>query len=118
MADDDRIKAASSELDEIVVATQSATEDILHSAKHIGELLDEILARHSTDEKLYALTEEAGQELVNIMEACSFQDITGQRVNKIGKTIRYIQDRIVAMIGIWDTEAFIDLPVKEEQPQN
>ena len=31
MADDDRIKAASSELDEIVVATQSATEDILHS---------------------------------------------------------------------------------------
>ena len=52
------------------------------------------------------------------MEACSFQDITGQRVNKIGKTIRYIQDRIVAMIGIWDTEAFIDLPVKEEKPQN
>lgn len=31
MADDDRIKAASSELDEIVVATQSATEDMLHS---------------------------------------------------------------------------------------
>ena len=22
------------------------------------------------------------------------------------------------MIGIWDKEAFIDLPVKEEQPQN
>ncbi|MEC7204949.1 MAG: protein phosphatase CheZ [Pseudomonadota bacterium] len=98
MADDDRIKAESSELDEIIVATRSATVDILHSAEHIGELLDEILARHSTDEKLYALTEEAGQELVNIMEACSFQDITGQRVNKIGKTIRYIQDRIVAMI--------------------
>ena len=118
MADDHRIKAASSELDKIVVATQSATEDILHSTEHIGELLDEILARHSTDEKLYALTEEAGQELVNIMEACSFQDITGQRVNKVVKTIRYIQDRIVAMIGIWGTEAFIDLPVKEEQPQN
>ena len=67
MADDDRIKAASSELDKIVVATQSATEFILHSTAHIGELLDEILARHSTDEKLYALTEKAGQELVNIM---------------------------------------------------
>ena len=87
MADDDRIKAASSELDKIVVATQSATEDILHSTEQIGELSDEILARHSTDEKLYALTEEAGQELVNIMEACSFQDITGQRVNKVVKTI-------------------------------
>ncbi len=52
MADDDRIKASSSERDKIVVATQSATEDILHSTEHIGELLNEILARHSTDEKL------------------------------------------------------------------
>lgn len=112
MADDHRIKAASSELDKIVVATQSATEDILHSAEHIGELSDEILARHATDEKLYALTEEVRQELVNTMEACSFQDITGQRVNKVVKTIHYIQDWIVAMIGIRDKEALIDLPVK------
>ena len=52
MADDDRIKAASSERDKIVVATQSATEDILHSTEHIGGLLNEILIRHSTDEKL------------------------------------------------------------------
>ncbi len=52
MADGDRIKAASSELDKIVLATQSAIEDILHSTEHIGELLNEILARHSTDEKL------------------------------------------------------------------
>ncbi len=117
MADDDRIKAASSELDEIVLATATATEDILHSTEHIGELLDEILARHPTDERLYALTEEAGQELVNIMEACSFQDITGQRVNKVVKTIRYIQDRIVAMIGIWGADAFLDLPVKEDAPK-
>ena len=118
MADDDRIKAASSELDEIVLATQTATNDILASTERIGELMDEMLARHAGDERLYALTEEAGQELVNIMEACSFQDITGQRVNKVVKTIRYIQDRIVAMIGIWGTDAFIDLPVKEETPAN
>ena len=52
MADDDRIKAASSELDEIVVATQSATEDILHSTQNNGGLLDEMVARHSTGERL------------------------------------------------------------------
>ena len=49
------------------------------------------------------------------MEACSFQDITGQRVNRVNKvikTIRYIQDWIVAMIGIRDKEALIDLPVR------
>ena len=88
------------------------------STEHIGELLDEILARHSTDKKLYALTDEAGQELVNITGACSFQDITGRRVNSVVKMIRYIHDWIVAMIGIWGTEALIDLPVKKEQPQN
>jgi chemotaxis protein CheZ len=116
MADDDRIKAASSELDEIVIGTQTATEDILRSTEHVGELLDEILARHPTDERLYTLTEEAGQELVNIMEACSFQDITGQRVTKVVNTIRYIQDRILSMIGIWGADAFIDLPVPDETP--
>ena len=52
MADDDRIKAASSKLDKIVVATQPATEEILRSNEHIGESLNKILARHSTDEKL------------------------------------------------------------------
>ena len=64
------------------------------------------------------MTDEAGQGLVNIMGACSFQDITGWRVNSVVKMIRYIHDWIVAMIGIWGTEALIDLPVKKEQPQN
>jgi chemotaxis protein CheZ len=81
-------------------------------------LLDEILAHHPTDERLYTLTEEAGQELVNVMEACSFQDITGQRVDKVVKIIRYIQDRILAMIGIWGAEAFIDVPVRDDAPAN
>ena len=64
------------------------------------------------------MTEEGGQELGTNTEARSSQDITSQRVNKVVKTICYIQDWIVAMIGIWDTEAFIYLPVKEEKPQN
>ena len=64
------------------------------------------------------MTEEDGQELATITGVCSFRYITSQRVNKVVKLIRYIQDRIVAMIGIWDTEAFIDLPVREEQPHN
>ncbi len=64
------------------------------------------------------MTEEDGQELANTTGACGIEDITSQRVSKVVKTIRYIQDRTVAMIGIWDTEAYIDLPVREEQPHN
>ena len=116
MANDDRIKTASSEFDEIVVATETATADILSSTEHVGELLDEILTRRPSDKRLYTLTEEADQEIVDIMEAFSFQYITGQRVDKVVKTIRYIQDRILAMIGIWGAEAFIDLSVKDDAP--
>ena len=118
MANDDRIKLASGELDEIVIATQTEIEDILRSTEHVGELLDEILARHPSDERLYTLTEAAGQELANIMEAFSFQDITGQRVDKVVKTIRYIQDRTLVMNGIWGAEAFIDMPVRDDIPAN
>jgi hypothetical protein len=57
MANDHSIKAASSELDEIVIATKTATEDILSSTEHVEALLDEILTRHPTDERLYTLTE-------------------------------------------------------------
>ena len=116
IANDDRIKLASSELDEIVTATQTVTEDILRSTGHVGELLDEILGRHPTDERLYTLMEGAGQEPANIMEACSFQDITGQRVDKVVKTIRYIQDRTLAMNGTWVAVPFIDMPIRDNIP--
>ena len=57
MANDGPIKAASSELDEIVTATQTATEDILRSTEHLKALPDEILTRHPSDKRLYTLTE-------------------------------------------------------------
>ena len=57
MANDDPIKTASSELHEIVTATQTATEDILRSTEHLKALPDEILTRHPSDKRLYTLTE-------------------------------------------------------------
>ena len=55
---------------------------------------------------------EAGQELFNIMEACSFQDITDSALIKRSarRFAIFRPDRL--MIGIWDKEALIDLPVK------
>jgi chemotaxis regulatin CheY-phosphate phosphatase CheZ len=35
------------------------------------------------------------------MTACSFQDLTGQRITKVVNALRYIETRINAMIGIW-----------------
>lgn len=113
-ADDDRIKAASNELDAIVVATETATEDILESAEKIEELTAKIAAHCADDEELVALTDQITNHVTSILQSCGFQDITGQRVTKVVKTIQFIKDRIIAMIDIWGVEAFTDLPVPTE----
>ena len=40
----------------------------------------------------------------NIFTACSFQDLTGQRTSKVINALRYIEQRVNAMIAIWGVE--------------
>jgi hypothetical protein len=47
---------------------------------------------------------EIESEVSNIFTACSFQDITGQRTSKVVNALRYIEQRVNAMIAIWDVE--------------
>jgi chemotaxis regulatin CheY-phosphate phosphatase CheZ len=37
---------------------------------------------------------------VKIYEACNFQDITGQRINKVVRTISFIEERVTAMLAL------------------
>ena len=37
--------------------------------------------------------------------ACSFQDLTGQRMTKVVNTLRYLETRVNAMIEIWGITA-------------
>ena len=54
--------------------------------------------------------DEVSNQLIAIIEACSFQDLTGQRITQVIKTLRFIEQRILVdrYLG---TEAFQDLPV-------
>ena len=54
--------------------------------------------------------------VVSIFEACNFQDITGQRIGKVVRTLDFIEERVVAMIQTWGTEAFAHLPHTVEVP--
>lgn len=94
-----RIVTATSELDQIVQATERATSDILNAAERIMEaagLLPPELAEVSQ-----TLTDQATE----IFTACSFQDITGQRISKVVNTLRYIDQRVAAMVEIWGADA-------------
>jgi len=96
-----RIDAATSELDAIVGATERATTDILTAAEHIGEWTQR-LPRDDADMAEVADAIEAWN--IEIMTACSFQDITGQRTTKVVNTLRYIEQRVNTMIGIWGVD--------------
>ena len=86
----EHIPSATDELDAIVVHTEEATETILDAA----EKLEELAA--SSDKKTAATITEA---VTSIYEACNFQDITGQRITKIVKALKHIEEKVDALIA-------------------
>ena len=112
--EDDRMKLAAGELDAIVVATEASTQDILAASEQMETLVRTITGLQPDDAEMATLGDQIANEIIKTFEACSFQDITGQRINKVVKTIRFIEEKILAMIDIWGAEAFIDLPVASD----
>jgi chemotaxis protein CheZ len=110
--EDDRMQLAASELDAIVVATETSTQNVLAASEKIETLVRRITGLHPNNKKVAGLGEETANEIIKIFEACNFQDITGQRTNKVIKTIRFIEEKILALIDIWGVNAFLDLPVE------
>jgi chemotaxis regulatin CheY-phosphate phosphatase CheZ len=92
-----RIIAATNELDAIVSACERATSDILNAAERISEIAHEDVPGRDAA----ALAAEIDRHVTEILTACSFQDITGQRTTKVVNTLRYIEMRIDSMIQIW-----------------
>ena len=91
---------ASLELDNIVQATEKATSEVLEAAEEIQEVAW-TLREQGTD---IALCDKIDQRATDIYTACSFQDITGQRTEKVVKALRFIEQRINAMIEIWGVD--------------
>ncbi|MGE5503085.1 MAG: protein phosphatase CheZ [Actinomycetota bacterium] len=102
-AEDDHLIAVTFELDAIVTATERATQQILEAAEKIETLAREIVS-HSSDSYVARLVEDIGETIVSMYEACNFQDITGQRITKVVRTLKYIEARVNAMIEIWGAE--------------
>jgi chemotaxis regulatin CheY-phosphate phosphatase CheZ len=99
-AGNDRILSATSELDAIVTSTERASFDILNSAERLMDLGSK-LRRSGADPEVCS---EIESEVSNIFTACSFQDLTGQRTSKVINALRYIEQRVNAMIAIWGVE--------------
>ncbi|MFN0262564.1 protein phosphatase CheZ [Tepidamorphus sp. 3E244] len=82
-----RIPAAGEELEAVVAATESATHEIMQAAEVLLESCAE------ADGEFAKKVEDSA---TRIFEACTFQDITGQRIGKVIKTLKLIEDRLNA----------------------
>lgn len=97
-----RIMAATEELDAIVTAAERATSDILNAAERIQDATNR-LRKNASEEDQATIDEldDIDAQCIDIFTACSFQDITGQRTTKVVNTLRYLEQRVNAMIEIW-----------------
>lgn len=105
---------ASNELDAIVEQTETATGDILSAAEKIQEIawsMREVGVEEEICEALDGLT-------TTIYTACSFQDLTGQRTQKVVHVLRYLEHRIDSMISIWGMDEEEVKSTSESMPDN
>jgi len=84
------IPSATDELDAIVGHTAQATNEILDCC--------EVLERLQADVPEAAATALQGA-VTRIYEACSFQDITGQRIGKVVNALKAIESRVEAAVA-------------------
>jgi len=88
------------ELGAVVGGTEEATQQILEAAEAIDNAAA-ALAKVGTPDQQKRLSEEIQERVVSIFEACNFQDLTGQRINKVMTTMKFIENHIIVMMDIW-----------------
>lgn len=96
------IPAASDELSAIVAATEEATNTFLDAAEKLGDIGSKIGGEHEND---------INDIITQIYEASNFQDITGQRINKVVSTLQHIEGVVNKMA------ASLGSPVNKDQPR-
>lgn len=89
-------------LDDIVQNTETASNTILESMEEIDALVSELRAKK--DPELSAFADKVNDRVNRVFEACSFQDLTGQRITRLVKALTFIEDRVNNMIKVWGRE--------------
>ncbi|MCC8942520.1 hypothetical protein CI1B_68880 [Bradyrhizobium ivorense] len=88
------------ELGAVVGGTEQATQQILEAAEAIDQAAS-ALSNNVTPDQQKRLSEDIQERVVSIFEACNFQDLTGQRINKVMQTMKFIEQHINEMMEIW-----------------
>ena len=102
------IPTATDELDAVVESTAEATGVIMDSAEAIMEKAGEVGGEQG---------DTITNEVMKIFEACSFQDITGQRITKVVKTLKDIESKVSNMLEVIASRVPGLADIEEAQPE-
>lgn len=89
-----QIPRATDELDAVVEHTASATNEILDVCDVLEGLQGQVAPEQA---------EALATAVTRIYEACSFQDITGQRIGKVVAALKAIEARVALVTARFDT---------------
>ena len=102
---DKHIPTATDELDAVVAATAEATGTIMDACDVIIEKAGEA----------GAVGQDITDQVTKIYEACSFQDITGQRITKVVTTLRTIENKVSKLVAVLSEKLPVEMQVGEEE---
>ena len=110
LAEDNKtpFESMSSTLDAIATSTLEASETILEASESIASLSDSLRAKLE-DEEALALCDQIAAKTMESMEACSFQDLTGQRVSRVIRSLQFVEERVDAMVELCGQETIKQL---------
>lgn len=110
LAGEDRFQQASEELGAVVAATESATNTIMACTEELEEIVQELRAQMPEGYQASRIND-MNDAIIRIFEACNFQDLTGQRITKVVRALSFIEERVEAMMGLWNKREFETMPL-------
>ncbi|TWB21884.1 chemotaxis protein CheZ [Nitrospirillum amazonense] len=110
LAKDDTFMEASQQLTAVVASTEAATNSIIQAAEEIDDIANEVRSQLPEGYQNSRL-KDLNEVTLRIFEACNFQDLTGQRITKVVQALSFIEERIEAMMSVWNTKEFETMPL-------
>jgi len=100
------ISIATEELSEVVKSTETAANSILENTEQIDAIVSELRGKVAEGDPDGILPDIDKIEFISseLLIACSFQDVTGQRITKVVNSLNFIEERLDKMIEIWNIE--------------
>jgi chemotaxis protein CheZ len=96
----ERTARASRELTAIVGGTEQATQSILKATEEIDQAANTLSASMKGAHER-GLAQDIQDRVVQIFEACNFQDLTGQRVSQVLETLKFVEEHVERLLAIW-----------------